>query len=210
MLTLPTNTRTRNELVIKRSRFITTLARTDTEEEARTFITDIRTEFPDARHHCSAYIVSAPDAHDIERSSDDGEPSGTAGTPMLDVLKGESLTRVTAVVTRYFGGILLGAGGLVHAYSQSVSDAVATTPRCQLLPFSIYHLTVPHADAGKVEADIRSAQWEVITTTYSREATIVIACPPEQADQLATACASITKGSRQPEFQGSELREVAL
>uniref|UniRef100_UPI0039EEFE92 IMPACT family protein n=1 Tax=Sinomonas sp. G460-2 TaxID=3393464 RepID=UPI0039EEFE92 len=116
----------RHELEIKRSRFITVLRRAETEDEARALVAELRREFHDARHHCSAFVLG-PD-RTAQRSNDDGEPSGTAGIPMLEaLLKGATLdgaadlSDVAAVVVRYFGGILLGAGGLVRAYSESVS-----------------------------------------------------------------------------------------
>ncbi|HSU46325.1 MAG TPA: YigZ family protein, partial [Arthrobacter sp.] len=119
----------RHELEVKRSRFITVLRRAGTEAEARELVADLRREFHDARHHCSAFVIG-PD-RTIQRSSDDGEPAGTAGIPMLEaLLKRETAPGVTglsdasAVVVRYFGGVLLGAGGLVRAYSESVSAAL--------------------------------------------------------------------------------------
>ena len=88
-------------------------------------IARVKSQWPDARHHCSAFIVAVAGQHDVEHSSDDGEPSGTAGRPMLDVLRGAELGQVCAVVVRYFGGVLLGTGGLVRAYSDSVHAALA-------------------------------------------------------------------------------------
>lgn len=123
----------RHELEIRRSRFITVLRRSPDEDTARSLVADLRREFHDARHHCSAFVIG-PDRM-IQRSSDDGEPSGTAGIPMLEALiKRETadgvtdLSDVSAVVVRYFGGILLGAGGLVRAYSESVSKALDLAP----------------------------------------------------------------------------------
>ena len=107
----------------KRSRFVAVLRRCDDEEDARALIAELRAAHPSARHHCSAFIVDVPGASRIERSSDDGEPSGTAGTPMLDVLRGSGLTGVCAVVVRWFGGTKLGTGGLARAYSAAVSEA---------------------------------------------------------------------------------------
>ena len=112
---------TTGEIEIKRSRFITWIGRADDGGEARDLIAMAKSEYPDARHHCSAYIHEVPGANRVERSSDDGEPSGTAGRPMLDVLVGSGLTDVAAVVIRYFGGVKLGTGGLVRAYSDAVS-----------------------------------------------------------------------------------------
>lgn len=114
----------RSEIEIKRSRFIASLARTDSEEAAREFIAQIRREFPDARHHCTAFIIHQDTGPDTARSSDDGEPAGTAGGPMLKVLTESGLTNVTCVVTRYFGGTKLGTGGLVRAYSEAVQQVL--------------------------------------------------------------------------------------
>ncbi|HOA88438.1 MAG TPA: YigZ family protein, partial [Propioniciclava tarda] len=123
-LWLPRGYRAESEFEVKRSRFLTTLARVDAEEAAREVIADVRRVHPAARHHCSAFIVEVEGAQHIERSSDDGEPSGTAGAPMLGVLRGSGVTQVVAVVTRYFGGVLLGTGGLVRAYSDAVAEAL--------------------------------------------------------------------------------------
>ena len=103
----------RTEFIERKSRFITTLTRVETVEEAESFLAKIKAEFPDATHNCAAYRIKNPL---VERFFDDGEPGGTAGMPMLDVLKKEDLFNVAVVVTRYFGGVLLGAGGLVRAY----------------------------------------------------------------------------------------------
>lgn len=111
-----------SEEEIKKSRFICHVKRVETEEEAREFITKIKKEHYKANHNCSCFIVG--ERADIKRSSDDGEPSGTAGVPMLTVLENNELTNVVAVVTRYFGGIKLGAGGLIRAYTESVAKAI--------------------------------------------------------------------------------------
>lgn len=113
------------ELEIKKSRFICQLRRLTTEEEARNWIAHIKKEHYKARHNCSSFILG--ESGQIKRSSDDGEPSGTAGVPMLTVLENHQLTNVCAVVTRYFGGIKLGAGGLIRAYGQAVADALAAS-----------------------------------------------------------------------------------
>lgn len=110
----------RKEIVIEKSRFICTLKKVHTETEAQEFIKNIKKEYWDATHNCSAYIIDDMS----QRSNDDGEPSGTAGIPMLEVLRKNQLTETAVVVTRYFGGIKLGAGGLVRAYSNSVAGAV--------------------------------------------------------------------------------------
>ncbi len=113
---------------IDRSRFITTLARAKTADDARALVARLREEFPDATHHCWAFVVGPPGSTANIGMSDDGEPHGTAGRPMLNVLLHGPVGDVAAVVTRYFGGTLLGKGGLVRAYSGGVSDALATLP----------------------------------------------------------------------------------
>lgn len=117
-----------SEMEIKRSRFLTYITRVQSEDEARDFITLVREMFPDARHHCSAYIYHVDDANDVERSSDDGEPSGTAGKPMLEALRGSGMKDIAAVVVRYFGGIKLGTGGLVNAYTNAVTSTLSDVP----------------------------------------------------------------------------------
>src|SRR5699024_3604111 len=117
------------EIEVKRSRFRCDLTRVETEEAAREAISRARSQFWDARHHCSAFLLGPEGAAEsMERSSDDGEPAGTAGAPMLEVLRGAGLRDVVAVVTRWFGGTLLGAGGLVRAYSDAVRAAVEVAP----------------------------------------------------------------------------------
>ncbi len=111
-----------SEIEIKKSRFICSLKRIKTEEEAKDFIHALKKEHWKANHNCSAFVLG--EKNDIQRSSDDGEPSGTAGVPMLEVLKKNELINVVAVVTRYFGGTKLGAGGLIRAYSSAVSHAL--------------------------------------------------------------------------------------
>src|SRR5215211_2540047 len=124
-----------HEIVIKKSRFICTLARAATEDEARAAIETVRRRSWDASHNCSAYRVG-PGGH-LQRTSDDGEPAGTAGAPMLAVLTRRDLTDTVAVVTRYFGGILLGAGGLIRAYGQAVSEAIDVIGIVERRPLSL-------------------------------------------------------------------------
>lgn len=140
----------------KRSRFVAVLRRVDDEDSARELVADLRRAHPAARHHCSAFLVDVPGSSRIERSSDDGEPSGTAGTPMLDVLRGSGLTGVCAVVVRWFGGTLLGAGGLVRAYGDALRSAVEGAPLVRRQQLSLFDLSVAHADAGRVEAGLRA------------------------------------------------------
>lgn len=170
----------RHEISIKRSRFITVLRRVEQESSARELVSELRKEFYDARHHCSAFVIGAD--RSIQRSNDDGEPSGTAGIPMLDALirrevhapssngsdtsAAADLSDVCAVVVRYFGGILLGAGGLVRAYSESVSTALELVPLVRRERQQLFTVAVPHAQAGRLENDLRSAGYVMTGNTY--------------------------------------------
>lgn len=194
MRSVKTGTWVRNEIEIQRSQFITTLAHTPTEEDAREFINMIREEFPDATHNCSAFVVKPDDMNEIGHSSDDGEPSGTAGAPMLDVFLREELVNVTAVVTRYFGGILLGAGGLIRAYSTSVSEALAKAQIVEIQKVARFELDVPHSYAGRIESDLRGRGWAITDVQYRDVATITCAIDPQKADELKHLVAELSSG----------------
>ena len=155
------------EIVEKKSRFIADIRPVSTEEEALAFIEEIRKKYWDARHHCYAYILG--ERGQYSRCSDDGEPSQTAGRPMLDVLAGEELTDVCAVVTRYFGGTLLGTGGLVRAYSGAVKEGIS---HCVLMEKRLgkkLSVTVDYADVGKVQYLAAQAGIETLDTVYEAD-----------------------------------------
>jgi uncharacterized YigZ family protein len=208
----------RHDIEIKRSRFITVLRRADTEDAARDLVAGLRREFHDARHHCSAFVIG-PD-RDIQRSNDDGEPSGTAGIPMLEaILKRETapgvtdLSDVSAVVVRYFGGILLGAGGLVRAYSESVSAALDRAPLVRRRRLRICSASVPHSAAGRLENDLRAAGFVMAETTYgARETTLRLAIPDNPAELSAATkrLLSFTAGTVELTPGGTEWLDVPL
>lgn len=135
-----------NEIVIEKSRFICTLKKVQTEEEAQDFVKAMKKKYWDATHNCSAYLVDDR----AQRSSDDGEPSGTAGIPMLEVLRKAGVQRVAAVVTRYFGGVKLGAGGLVRAYTNSVAEALHKAGRAERVELGHFVFTTDMETSGKV------------------------------------------------------------
>ncbi|MDY0114499.1 IMPACT family protein [Corynebacterium xerosis] len=186
---------TTGELEIKRSRFITWIGRADDGGEARDLIAMAKSEYPDARHHCSAYIHEVPGANRVERSSDDGEPSGTAGRPMLDVLVGSGLTDVAAVVIRYFGGVKLGTGGLVRAYSDAVSECLADVPRAKRVRREIRSVEVDAADAGRVEAELRARGFAISDTEWGTVAKHLVEVEPGGADRLDGVLQAITHGA---------------
>lgn len=191
----PVATLVTHEFEIKRSRFITWVDRATTEDEARSLITRARETYPDARHHCSAFIVHMDGATPVERSSDDGEPSGTAGKPMLEVLKGSDMLDIAAVVIRYFGGVKLGTGGLVSAYTAAVSEALEKTPRVTRAMKDLVTVDLPHADAGRVEAELRVRGVDVIGMDYGRLARYTLAFEPGERETIDAHVAALTQGN---------------
>ena len=190
-----------HEFEVKRSRFIGWVARATTEEEARAVIAAAREEYPDARHHCSAFIVHQDGAQPIERSSDDGEPSGTAGKPMLEVLKGSGMQDVVAVAIRYFGGIKLGTGGLVSAYTASVADTLEQVTRVTREVRELGTVDFPHAEAGRIESELRTAGIDVVDVEYGRAATYTLAFAPGERERVDALLAAVTHG-------GAEMKEA--
>ncbi|MDI3330946.1 MAG: YigZ family protein [Micrococcus sp.] len=191
-----------HELEIRRSRFIGCLARVESEDQAREFIAGLRRQHHEARHVCSAFILG-PD-RDVMRSSDDGEPAGTAGIPMLEALSlrdtdgARDLSDVCAVVVRYFGGIKLGAGGLVRAYSDAVSAALDATRTVTRQRMVLTGVDAPHAEAGRWENELRAAGFAVQDTDYApSSATVTVALPDDgrSGEGFAARLAAITAGA---------------
>lgn len=174
-LTIAKNIRT--EQVISKSRFICSLKKVKTEGEAQEFIKAVKKEFWDATHNCSAYVID--EQH--QRSSDDGEPSGTAGMPMLGVLRKQELQQVAAVVTRYFGGIKLGAGGLVRAYSGSVALALEAAGLSQKVKIGLYTFTCQPGEAGKITNLLyRQQLFTLADTDYGNVVNFTLRMPEEK------------------------------
>jgi uncharacterized YigZ family protein len=143
----------REETVINKSRFIACVKRTDTEEQARSYIEQIRKEYPDATHVCTAFMLG--ENNSVQRSSDDREPSGTAGVPMLESIRKSGLSDVTACVVRYFGGDKLGAGGLIRAYSGAVSDALSHSLKTEEISVRKFRIRYPYDLSGTLEGWLR-------------------------------------------------------
>lgn len=165
MYSVQANQLFRAEIEVKRSRFIGSLKRCESEVEARDFIAEIRSEYSDARHNCTAFKIATETVNPICRSSDDGEPAGTAGMPMLEAL-GE-MTDIAVVVTRYFGGIKLGTGGLVRAYTAAVKNTLAAAQKVEILTYPSYYLDLSIAEASRLEGillandyQIHNRQWQ--------------------------------------------------
>ncbi len=203
MFTLAKGSSVQTELVVKKSRFITTLLRADTVEEARAEISQIKAAFPDARHNCSAFVISQADGPVRTHSSDDGEPAGTAGAPMLDVLTGFELVDVVAVVTRYFGGILLGTGGLVRAYSDATRQAVQAAPLVELKTLSKVGLRLPLESAGRLQFEFHSRNWQVLETTWGNHFDVTLAVTSTEMEELEALVAEATRGGVSVQALGS-------
>lgn len=198
-LTLPAGRALTAETEVRRSRFLASVTRVGDETAARAVIAGCRSAYPDARHHCSAFVLG-PDPR-TERSNDDGEPSGTAGAPMLQVLRSAGLSDVVAVVTRYFGGTLLGTGGLARGYADAVQAALDSDGnRVRREPVELFDLAVPHADAGRVEAAFRAAaldrpHLQVLGTSYRDDAVLHLAADAVSAGHLPELIAGLTAGA---------------
>ena len=216
-LTLAQGDQPETDLEIKRSHFLARAARADCEEEARAFIAAVRGDHPDARPHCSAYPVPSPDALPIERSNDDGEPPGTAGRPMLETLRAADLTATAVVVTRYFGGVLLGTGGLVRAYSEAAARALAAAKRVRLTTRHLWDVRLPVADAGRIEAELRAAcgrgehDLTVEETVWgATHAVLLLATGAPDAARITELLAAMTAGSAAPRSAGRRVVELPV
>ena len=153
---------TQSEINIKKSQFICSLFPTKTKAESKEIIQKLNEQYSDATHNCTAYIVS-----DGEGFDDDGEPGGTAGKPMINVLMKNELHNVTAVVTRYFGGIKLGAGGLVRAYSKSVMEAIGEAEILEIEEYDVYEIVFEYSEIKTADGEVRNNNLEVIDKQYS-------------------------------------------
>ena len=179
------------ELEVKRSRFLAVAVRVEDDSSARAVIIEARKSHRDARHHCSAFVVGPTRA--IQRTNDDGEPAGTAGAPMLEVVNGRGLSDVVTVVTRYFGGTLLGAGGLVRAYGDAVGLALDEAGVQQRARHRLVDITVPAGDAGRLDNQLRSIV-QVRDITYGALATLTVAVPVTDLEIFREKLAAFTAG----------------
>ncbi|GEL07642.1 YigZ family protein [Salisediminibacterium halotolerans] len=181
------------EYVIQKSRFITYVDRVASEEEAHAFIEQIKKRHHDAAHNCSAYMIGENNL--IQKANDDGEPSGTAGVPMLDVLKKRDLKDTVVVVTRYFGGIKLGAGGLIRAYGTAVSEGVKAAGIVERRLAGVYSAAFSYSYLGKVENDIRSSRFLLKEMAYLEQPTLYAYVVSGEEETFKNWIADITNGT---------------
>lgn len=181
-----------SEIDIKKSRFICFLKRITDEEDAKQFIQQIKKEHWRANHNCSAYVLGTH--NEIQRSSDDGEPSGTAGVPILEVLKKNQLINIVAVVTRYFGGTKLGAGGLIRAYSSAVSAGLAEVGLVEGIFHQSLILTIDYSLLGKLQNYLALQQMVINDIEYTDKITLTLMVPDSDKEQVEAALIDLLQG----------------
>lgn len=175
---------------IQKSRFIAYTSHVETEAEARDFVAAIKKKHFDARHNCSAWVLGADSSQ--QKSNDDGEPGGTAGNPILEAIKQHDLTNVVVVVTRYFGGIKLGAGGLIRAYSHTASLGLEATPCLEVKPFCLMEAEMDYSLLGTVENWIRNEELRTGETAYLDKVTVRLLVEPADCEAISTELTNLT------------------
>ncbi len=201
---IPTG-RGKSEFVEKRSRFIGQVCPVETEEEARAFIESVKKEYHDARHNCWCYLLREGGAL---RYSDDGEPQGTAGQPMLEVFQREGVTNAACVVTRYFGGILLGAGGLLRAYSRSAKDALDAAGISVARRWVAEELPCGYNLFEQVRREVTAVSGVVLGAEYGAEVRLSVLIPEEGQGAFEARLMDLTAGTVRPQAVGEEFRAV--
>lgn len=186
--------RHRVEQTIERSRFICTLARVATPEEAQAFVREINAELADATHNCWAYVAGPPGSTSRIGMSDAGEPHGTAGRPMLTVLLHSGVGEIAAVVTRYYGGVKLGTGGLVRAYGGAVQLALGTLPRAERVEFVELAVTLGYPSVSGVQQLLPAHEAEVLSQEYGTAVRYRLRVPRPRAAALRSALLDATRG----------------
>lgn len=181
------------EIVEKKSRFIATVEKIDTEEEALAFIAKMKKQYWDARHNCYAFVAGKN--HELQRCSDDGEPNGTAGRPMLEVLLREDIHNIVVVVTRYFGGTLLGTGGLVRAYQRSVQEGLANSIIIERLQGQRLDIHTDYNGIGKIQYITAQQSVFVLDTEYTDKVVVKLVVPIEKMQALQEAVTEGTNGN---------------
>ena len=181
------------EIIEKKSRFIATVRPVTSEEEAVAFINEMKKKYWDARHNCSAFVIG--DRQEISRCSDDGEPAQTAGRPMLDVLLKEEIHNTAVVVTRYFGGTLLGTGGLVRAYQKAVQEGLANSIIIDKLPGRKLTIGTDYVGLGKIQYLLGKENLTIIDTVYTEQVEISVMIPSEIQQKIEKDIIEATSGT---------------
>lgn len=196
----------RSEYIEKKSRFLGLIFPVSTEAQAREQLEAVRKREYDARHNCWAFILRSGQ----KRYSDDGEPQGTAGQPILNVLEREGVQDVLCVVTRYFGGILLGAGGLCRAYTRAAKDALDDAGLAALHEWGVWELSCPYALFERVKQLLGAHEGELLSADYGAQVALRLCLPQPQQDAFCRELQELSAGSLSPVQTGTELRGVRL
>lgn len=197
-----------SEIVISKSRFLTYIERAETEEDAISFIDGIKKLHHNATHNCSAYIIGEHDH--IQKANDDGEPSGTAGVPMLEVLKKQGLKDTVVVVTRYFGGIKLGGGGLIRAYGKATTEGLTAAQIVERKLHHVMKVTIDYTWLGKVENEIRSSSYSLEEIRYLEGVEIIVSVLKEEEEQFRSWITEMTNGQATITFEDAQFVEFIV
>ncbi|WOH36475.1 YigZ family protein [Thalassotalea fonticola] len=182
------------ETIVNRSRFICSIKHCSDNTQVKNFIEQIRQQYPDASHHCYAFVSARPEDSQRYGFSDDGEPSGTAGRPMLAVLQGSNIGEVCAVVTRYFGGVKLGTGGLQRAYGNSVRQALLELTTILKIPKDKVYITCDYQQVKDIEHTLQGFEGEVISQEYAMEVSLTIEMPIPNIVKFCQRITTLTSG----------------
>ena len=194
------------EFVEKRSSFLGHVRYVETEDEAKAFVAVMKKKFYDARHNFWCYIIK----DGAVRYSDDGEPQGTAGIPMLEVLKREGVTNVVCVVTRYFGGVLLGTGGLLRAYTKSAKDALDAAGVCVVRRWVKAEIACSYAMLERLKTECTAIGGVVADIEYSSDVCLKLLLPEDKADAFSQRTADVTAGASELKITGEEFKPVKI
>lgn len=200
------NSSTVNEIIINKSIFITYLFKVKSTDEVNEYLSQIRKKHYDATHNCYAYIIGMN--QEIQKASDDGEPSKTAGFPMLDVLKKRNMTNVLAITTRYFGGIMLGAGGLIRAYSSSVSEALDITNIYEYLNYETILVNVSYSSYNCIENYLKN--YTLFDITYTDKVSIKVGVLPIDVSEFKNQITNLTSGEAIMSSLGIQIEEILI
>lgn len=196
------------ELIVKKSRFICSLERVESEEDARSKLDALKRKYWDASHNCSAWVIG--ENGESQRSNDDGEPSGTAGAPMLNVLNQRILTDTLSVVTRYFGGTLLGPGGLIRAYGQAVSDTIDQVGIIERRSILVTEVDASHQDTGRIVNALRNSRYHLAGIAYSTKVTFTLHLAGSELSDFDDWIAETTSGQGTATIVGKQYAEIRV
>lgn len=197
-----------SEIIIEKSRFIAHVARVETEQAAQDFIQEIKTLHKSATHNCSAYLIG--ETNNIQKANDDGEPSGTAGVPMLEVLKKQHLQDVVVVVTRYFGGVKLGGGGLIRAYGKATTEGIFASQVVERRAHHIMQVLIDYTLLGKVENEIRQSSYVLEKIDYAEQVHVNVFVPIAEEQNFIEFMTEMTNGQAQIHVINTLFREFDI